>query len=232
MQPTHKRISRTELKNELTAKNFVRNTNFGSNEIYDFHGDEAPALMKEVGRLREIAFREAGGGTGLDIDIDDFDFGANAYRQLIVWDPKEKEIVGGYRYKKLSEIQPDEKGHYNLATSHMFNFSEKFLTKYFPKTIELGRSFVQPQYQPTKDSRKGLFSLDNLWDGLGALVILHPDFRYFFGKMTMYLKYNQVARDMILHFLNKYFPDPDALVIPFHEKKITTDRSLYRQKTL
>ena len=224
MQAIHERISRADLKNELSRERFVRFTNFGNNEIYDFHGDEAPFLLKEVGRLREIAFREAGGGTGLDLDLDDFDTGQNAYRQLIVWNPEEEEIVGGYRYKKLSEIGPDEHGEYHLATSHMFDFSDRFLKEFFPKTIELGRSFVQPQYQPTKDSRKGIFSLDNLWDGLGALIIKNPDFKYFFGKMTMYLKFDQMARDMILHFLFKYFPDHDKLVIPFHEKKITTDR--------
>jgi len=222
MQPIHERISRTKLKSELTYESFVRRTNFGKNEIYDFLGDEAPALMKEVGRLREVAFREAGGGTGLPLDIDDFDNGTNAYRQLIVWNPEEEEIVGGYRYKKLSEIKPDENGHYHLATSHMFDFSDRFLNEYFPKTIELGRSFVQPQYQPTKDSRKGIFSLDNLWDGLGALIILNSDVRYFFGKMTMYLKFDQLARDMIMRFLMKYYPDPDKLVYPFHEKALTT----------
>lgn len=224
MQPIHEKISRTKLKNELTDERFVRYTNFGNNEIYDFHGDEAPGLMTEVGLLREIAFREAGGGTGLPLDIDDFDKGPNAYRQLIVWNPDEEEIVGGYRYKKLSEIEADKDGHYHLATSHMFHFSDRFLKDYFPKTIELGRSFVQPKYQPTKDSRKGIFSLDNLWDGLGALIILNPEIRFFFGKMTMYLKFDREARDLILHFLMKYFPDPDRLVYPFHEKKITTDR--------
>jgi len=224
MQAIHERISRADLKNELSDERFVRYTNFGSNIIYDFHGDEAPALMKEVGRLREITFREAGGGTGLPLDIDDFDYGKNAYRQLIVWNPKEEEIIGGYRYKKLSEIEPDEDGHHHLATSHMFDFSDRFLKDFFPKTIELGRSFVQPQYQPAKDSRKGIFSLDNLWDGLGALIILNPDFKYFFGKMTMYLKFDQLARDLILHFLFKYFPDNDKLVTPYNEKKITTNR--------
>lgn len=222
MQSIHERISRAELKKELKRENFVRYTNFGKNEIYDFQGDEAPALMKEVGRLREIAFRDAGGGTGLSLDIDDFDIGPNSYRQLIVWNPEEEEIVGGYRYKKLSESKPDENGRYHLATSHLFKYSDRFLNEFFPKTIELGRSFVQPQYQPAKDSRKGIFSLDNLWDGLGALIILNPDIKFFFGKMTMYLNYDQQARDLILYFLLKYFPDPEKLVYPFHEKGFTT----------
>lgn len=224
MQAIHEKISREILKKELTSEKFVRYTNFGNNEIYDFHGDEASSLLKEIGRLRELSFREAGGGTGLALDLDEFDTGKNAYRQLIVWNPIEEELVGGYRYKKLSDIHPNKDNHYNLATSHMFDFSPTFIKDYFPATIELGRSFVQPQYQPAKDSRKGIFSLDNLWDGLGALIILNPDIHYFFGKMTLYLNYDQTARDMILHFLLKYFPDKDHLVFPFKEREISTNR--------
>jgi hypothetical protein len=229
MQPVIDKISREDILRELTPERFVRFTNFGHNEIFIFRGDDAPALMQEVGRLREIAFREAGGGTGYPVDIDDFDNGPDAYYQLIVWNPIEKEIVGGYRYIKLKDVKRDEHGHYHLATTHMFRFSEKFMEEYFHDTIELGRSFVQPQYQASRDSRKGIFSLDNLWDGLGGLIIMHPDIKYFYGKVTMYLKYDQLARDVIMSFLMKYFPDRDNLVWAYVPRPIRTTDDVIRK---
>jgi hypothetical protein len=221
-EPIAEPVPREELKKELTEDIFVRYTNFGNNEIYIFKGPERPALMHEIGRLREIAFRDAGAGTGKPVDIDEFDVGKNMYSQLIVWNPEEEEIVGGYRFIKLAHVPVDEQGNYNLATSHIFRFSRKFQVFYIPKTIELGRSFVQPKYQPSKDPRKGIFSLDNLWDGLGALIIQNPDVKYFFGKMTLYLKFDQLARDLILHFLFKYFPDPERLVYPLEPRPVFT----------
>lgn len=199
------------LLSELTEDIFVRPTNNASNEIYIFKGDEKPNLMKEVGRLREITFRAAGGGTGQPIDVDEFDTGAYAYSQLIVWDPTEKAIVGGYRFVLCKDTE-DSQGKFHLSTTEIFTFSEKLTRDYFPYTIELGRSFVQPQFQPSAGSRKGLFSLDNLWDGLGALVVNYPNMGYFFGKITMYTDFNREARDTILRFMHHYFPDRDALV--------------------
>lgn len=207
---------------ELTKERFVRHTTFGHNEIYIINHHNSPNLMKEVGRLREVSFREAGGGTGMPLDIDSFDTAEVPYEQLIVWSPLEKEIIGGYRFIKLKNVKPDENGKYHLATTHMFDFSTLFVEKYLNQTIELGRSFVQPKFQPTKDSRKGIFSLDNLWDGLGALIIDNPDVNYFFGKVTMYLKFNQEARDYIHYFMQKYFPDNENLIKPFNEKFIVT----------
>jgi hypothetical protein len=166
--------------------------------------------MLEIGRLREIAFRAAGGGTGKSTDIDEFDISENnCYSQLIVWNPKAKEILGGYRYITCNDISVN-----NLATSELFNFSDKFITDYLPQTIELGRSFVQPNYQTTKLRSKGLYALDNLWDGLGALMLRHPEMNYFLGKVTMYGTFNTEARDMLLYFLRKHFSDAENLITP------------------
>ena len=165
--------------------------------------------MKEIGRLREIAFREAGGGTGKAMDIDEFDTCENCYKQLIVWNPEEEEIIGGYRYLEGTDWELDEKGQPKLATSHMFHFSEKFLKEYMPYTIELGRSFVSLPYQSSRMGAKSLFALDNLWDGLGALTVIKPNVRYFFGKFTMYPSYIRRGRDMILYFLHKHFADKE-----------------------
>lgn len=209
-------VPREELEAELTRERFVRFTNKGENKIYDFTANDAPALMREVGRLREESFRAAGGGTGKDCDTDDYDIGDNPYHQLIVWDPKAKEILGGYRYIMGKTLKPDADGKVHLATARMFHFSEKFIQEYLPKTIELGRSFVQPQYQSSKMGAKSLYALDNLWDGLGSLIINYPEMEYFFGKVTMYKHSNLKARSLIRAFMDKYFNDPDNLVYPYN----------------
>jgi hypothetical protein len=206
IQPVPKEI----LKAELTHEKFVRYTNNGGNKLYVVTSHDSPNVMLEIGRLREISFRAAGGGTGKRVDIDEFDTShTHPYKQLIVWDTKAKEILGGYRY--IHGATGDIK---DLATSELFTFSDVFVNKYLPRTIELGRSFVQPNYQSTRLRSKGLYALDNLWDGLGALVLRYPEVNYFFGKVTMYLSYNQNARNMLLYFLHKHFEDKDKLVTP------------------
>lgn len=185
--------------------------------------ENAPNVLKEIGRLREIAFRAAGGGTGKSMDLDEYDLMEKPYQQLIVWNPEAEEILGGYRYLLGDEVEFDAEGKPVLATAHMFNFSEKFLKDYLPTTIELGRSFVTLEYQSTRAGSKGLFALDNLWDGLGALTVVMPQVKYFFGKMTMYPSYNRLGRDMILYFLKKHFNDKDQLITPMQPLQIETD---------
>lgn len=214
-------MPREELEAELTRERFVRSTNKGGNKIFDFSAKECPALMREVGRLREIAFRMAGGGTGKGCDIDEYDVSDIPFRQLIVWDPDEREILGGYRYILCKHLPQSQEGTKYLATSHMFNFTDAFIRDYFPRMIELGRSFVQPLYQSSKAGAKSLFALDNLWDGLGSLVVDHPDMQYFFGKVTMYTHFNQQARDYILGFWRKYFGDKERLVYATNPITIT-----------
>jgi hypothetical protein len=211
------------LKAELTSERQLRLTNKSHNEIYIITAHNAPNVMREIGRLREIAFREAGGGTGKDCDIDEFDTCENCYKQLIVWNPEANEIIGGYRYLEGTNWEMDEHGQPRLATSHMFHFSEKFLHDYMPYTIELGRSFVSLPYQSSRMGAKSLFALDNLWDGLGALTVVMPNVRYFFGKMTMYPSYIREGRDMILYFLKKYFDDKENLVVPLKPLKIESN---------
>jgi hypothetical protein len=198
------------LEKELTKNRFVRKTNNANNEIYILNHHNSPNTTREIGRLREITFRNAGGGTGKSCDLDNFDLRENAhYEQLIVWAPESKEIIGGYRFIKCGEALSCN---LNLATNGLFEFSNEFETNYLPKTIELGRSFVQPNFQPSQGSRRGIFSLDNLWDGLGALVVDEPQINYFFGKITMYLDFNKEARDLILGFMYHFFPDNNNLI--------------------
>ena len=221
-QPIIDPISLDLIKAELTPAKKLRDTNKSRNEIYVLNHHDSPNIMKEIGRLREEAFRDSGGGSGLSMDIDEFDTMENPYQQLIVWDPEAEKILGGYRYILGTDIRLDENGQPLLATSHMFHFSEKFIKEYLPYTIELGRSFVSPEYQSSKAGTKALFALDNLWDGLGALAIEHPNMKYFFGKMTMYPEYNREARDLIQHFLFKHFEDKEKLVVPMDPLVIET----------
>jgi hypothetical protein len=207
-------VSKALLKAELTEEKRLRMTNKSNNQIYIVTHQNAPHVMREIGRLREIAFRAAGGGTGLSLDIDEYDVMENPYKQLIVWNPETEEILGGYRYLLGTDVHFDASGAPILATSHMFRFSEKFIKEYLPLTIELGRSFVTLEYQSTRADRKGLFALDNLWDGLGALTVVMPNVKYFFGKVTMYPSYHRRGRDMILYFLRKHFGDKEELITP------------------
>ena len=219
-------IDKEVLKSELTQERRLRFTNKSNNEIYVVTAHNAPNVMKEIGRLREIAFRAAGGGTGKSMDIDEYDIMPNPYKQLIVWNPEAEEILGGYRYLFGDEVEYDEHGKPVLATAHMFDFSEKFLKEYLPYTVELGRSFVTLEYQSSRAGSKGLFALDNLWDGLGALTVINPNMKYYFGKMTMYPSYHRQGRDMILYFLNKHFHDADELITPVRPLELETDPAL------
>lgn len=224
MQPVIYPVDKKILLSELTEDKFLRKTNKAGNEIYTFNAFTAPNLMREVGRIRELTFRGAGGGTGKEIDIDEFDVEKKApYQQLIVWDPKEKEIIGGYRYILCDHLSLNAEGEPNLATTELFRFSNEFKSRYLSKVIELGRSFVHPLYQSTRMGRKSLFALDNLWDGLGALTVDNPQIEYFFGKVTMYTSFNIHARDMILYFMRKYFRDTDNLVAPIHPLETDID---------
>lgn len=216
-------IDRDLLKAELTPECQLRMTNKSNNEIYVITAHNAPNVMKEIGRLREIAFRTAGGGTGKSVDIDEFDTGDNCYKQLIVWNPDTDEVIGGYRYIYGTDWKLNGEGQPILATGHMFHFSDKFLKEYMPYTAELGRSFVSVEYQNARLNSKSIFALDNLWDGLGALTVMKPGLKYFFGKMTMYPSYIRRGRDMILYFLKKHFDDTENLIVPLEPLKIETD---------
>ena len=219
-------IAKEVLKAELTEDKRLRFTNKSNNEIYIVTYQDSPNVVREIGRLREIAFRMAGGGTGKSLDLDEYDVMEHPYKQLIVWNPEAEELIGGYRYLKGTDVEFDENGQPRLATAHLFHFSEQFIKDYLPMTIELGRSFVTLEYQSTRAGSKGLFALDNLGDGLGALTVVMPEVKYFFGKVTMYPSYNRFGRDMILYFLSKHFADKDNLITPMKPLEIETDPKL------
>lgn len=209
-------VDKALLEAELTQDVFLRHTNKGGNEIYVVDPHSAPAVMREIGRLREMTFRSAGGGTGKECDIDEFDMMQPPCRQLIVWDPLGKQILGGYRFIVGSDVKILPDGTPRIATAHMFRFSDRFIRDYLPFTIELGRSFVRTEYQSSRAGAKAIYALDNLWDGLGALTVKYTRVKYLFGKMTMYPSYSAECRNMILYFLHRHFPDRDGLVTPIN----------------
>ena len=215
MQNIIEPVEREAIMSELTKERFFRKTNKGGNEIYIVTAHNAPNTMREIGRLREISFRDSGGGTGKDCDIDEFDTCTeNYFSQLVVWNPVDKAITGGYRFLMCDKLPVDEHFQVSTPTSELFHYSEKFTKEYLPYTIELGRSFVQPDYQPSRSMSKGIYSLDNLWDGLASLIFIYPQAKYFFGKVTMYPQLDRLSRDMILYFIKKHFPDKEGLVTP------------------
>jgi hypothetical protein len=221
-------ISKEIIKQELNKDRFIRTTRKGGNEIYSVNIHNAPNTLQEIGRLREVTFRQSGGGTGLPLDLDEFDTNEVCYEQLIVWSPEDEEIVGGYRYILCKNAIQEDGIH--LSTSHYFDFSETFVKEYLPLTIELGRSWVQPNFQPSVNPRKGLFALDNIWDGLGAIIITNPTMKYFFGKVTMYPSYDRESRDFLLHFMHHYFPDNEKLMTPFHPLQQNYDQDFIEEQ--
>ncbi len=207
-------IDRSLLKEELTESRFIRPTNKGNNDIYIVTAHECPNVMLEIGRLRELSFRSWGGGTGNEIDTDDFDFLKKPFRQLIVWDPQAEQIVGGYRFLAGRDAELLADGQPNFVMSHLFTFSQNFINDYLPYSIELGRAFVQPDYQTAKMGMKSLFALDNLWDGLGALIHTEKKSKYFIGKVNIYNTYPQLARELLYEYMFLHCPDPDRLIYP------------------
>ncbi len=225
MEPVIQPVDRHLILKELTKDKFIRVTRKGHNYLYEVTAHDSPNVMQEIGRLREISFRLAGGGTGKATDIDEYDMDPHEpYRQLIVWDPKDKEIIGGYRYINCGGLDIRK-----MATKELFDFSDEFINGYMPFTIELGRSFIQPNYQSSNINRKSLYALDNLWDGLGALMVKYSSIKYFFGKVTMYTSYNARARNLLLHFLDKYFPDSNSLVRPVTPLECDKDNPYFKE---
>lgn len=223
--PVERSLILKELKPELKA----RTTRKGENEIYIVNHHNSPNTVREIGRLREVSFRAAGGGTKLALDLDDYDTNELCYEQLIVWSPEDQEIIGGYRFIDCAKVIAAGITPLPLSTAHYFNFSADFIQKYLPYTIELGRSWVQPNYQPSVNPRKGLYALDNIWDGLGALTVKYSHLKYFFGKVTMYPDYDTSSRDFLLYFMNYYFPDKEQLALPIYPLPISSDTSVFKK---
>ena len=192
----------------------LRPSNKAGNMIYDITAHECPNVMREIARLREISYRDGGGATGQEMDIDEMDIMHRPYHQLIVWDPDNQHIIGGYRYLFGHEAEIRD-GQPFITSAHLFHYSEEYIRDYLPCSIEFGRAFVQPIYQKREMGAKALFALDNIWDGIGALVYNHPEIRYMFGKVTIYPDYNPTARKLIYAYLDIYHHGREGLMTPY-----------------
>ena len=192
--PEDRRILRRELK----QSQMLGETKDGK-QIYLFDSFRDSAVMKELGRLREISFRKVGEGSGEKRDLDKYD---HYYRHIILWDEEELEIVGAYRIAEANRIIENE-GLKALYCSSLFSLSEG-LTPKLEQGIELGRSFVQPKYW-------GKRSLDYLWFGIGAYLRHHPKVRYMFGPVSLSNSYPQAAKDLIVHFYSHYYSSAHPL---------------------
>ena len=214
MEPIIEPVETSLLEQELEG-HLLRPTNKAGNLIYDITAHECPNVMREIGRLREISYRDGGGATGKSMDIDEMDTMEKPYHQLIVWDPDNRRIIGGYRYLLGKEAQIIN-GQPYITSAHLYHYSERFIRDYLPYTIEFGRAFVQPLYQTREAGVKALFALDNIWDGIGALVHNNPDLKYMIGKVTIYPDYNIEARNLIYTYLHQYHLGDQELMHPYH----------------
>ena len=213
------------LKQELTPNKKLTDTNKGHNELYVVSWKDSPNVTMEIGRLRELTFRAAGGSTGNAVDLDEYDKMEHPYKQLIVWDPDANAIIGGYRFLLGSAVRFDEDGQPIMASAHQFHFSQHYIKDYLPHVVELGRLFVVPDYQSSKAGAKGIFALDNLWDGLAAIIMRNPNILYYFGKATIYPSFDKISRDLIYHYLWKHFSDKHNLLRPWNEVNVMPQSS-------
>lgn len=187
---------RVGLYKELQAAERLGATRDGK-EIFLLDYRPNSPVLREIGRLREIAFRRVGEGTGNRRDRDDYD---SRYRHLVLWDNDDLQIAGAYR---LGEVAPilAARGEAGLYTHSLFSYGDPLRAR-LPQALELGRSFVQPRYW-------GMRSLDCLWHGIGAYLRSRPEIRYLFGPVTLSDAYPRIAKSMLVYFYRRHFGDPD-----------------------
>lgn len=191
-------VNKFEMRQEIENAQHLGETDDGMKILLMRH-EQAPNTMREIARLREITFRKVGEGTGQKADTDKYDF---YYHHLVLWDDKELEVVGAYRFGLCDEVVR-EKGLEGLYTSTLFHLSERF-EHYLPYSIELGRSFVQPKYWNSN-------ALDYLWHGIGAFLYHNPHIKYLFGPVSISKSYSKESIDMMVYFYTKWFTDKEEL---------------------
>ncbi len=174
---------------------------------------QIPNILREIGRLREISFREVGEGTGRSLDLDRFDA---HYQHLWIWNAQTDEVVGAYRMQGTDAVRSK----HDLYTSTLFRFRPGLLERFHP-ALELGRSFVRPEYQ------RSYTALLLLWKGIGRYVARHPRYRVLFGPVSISRAYNRASRELIVSFLGARCANTDlaALVEPkrrFRSRRLAT----------
>nr|WP_306673656.1 GNAT family N-acetyltransferase [Tahibacter caeni] len=155
--------------------------------------------MREIGRLRELAFRRVGEGTGNRRDLDRFDA---HYRHIVLWDEEALAVVGAYRLGEGRAILRDH-GMAGLYSASLFDYAPE-ADVFLQDAVELGRSFIQPAYWGSR-------SLDYLWQGIGAFLRKRPEVRYLFGPVSLSASLPQPVRELIVHTHGRFFADPEHL---------------------
>lgn len=209
-------IDKALLKEELRGATELVEASRGELKVYCLDAS-FPSVLREIGRLREIAFRKGGGGTGTSCDLDRFDTDPSfKFKQLVVWDTQEECIAGGYRFVYGCDIKVDADGQPMIPSAHIFRFSEAFMQEEMHHTMELSRSFVSELHQRTNEVRRSIFVLDCLFKGI-CVVARDGNMTDVFGKVTFYPDYPQEAFSLLTAFMKKhcYFSDEIAPITPF-----------------
>ena len=204
--------SATSVHKELQEAELLGETKDGK-QIYLFDFRRNSPVMREIGRLREATFRQVGEGTGMRRDLDQYD---TYYRQLVLWDDNDLQIAGAYRIGEVANIL-SSRGVDGLYSNSLFSFTDR-IHSVLPRTLELGRSFVQPRYW-------GMRSLDYLWYGIGAYVKRHPEIRYLLGPVSISDAYPREAKNLLVHFYRNYFGDENVLALARHRFVISEQES-------
>lgn len=202
-----------DLKNAIENCELLGKTSDGM-VIYLYKYKGSSAVFRELGRLREIAFRAVGEGTGNRRDIDKYDMD---YQHIVLWDAQQLELVGAYRLACAQEII-EKQTQTGLYTSSLFNYTLA-MTPYFKQGIELGRSFVQPKYWGRK-------SLDYLWYGIGAFVKNYPQYRYLYGAVSVSNALPEPAKAMLVHYYQHYYGAKQVMATPNNEFKLTEQQRI------
>lgn len=192
--------NRQLIKKEIQGCELLGET-YDGKKIYLYQHQYDSVLMREIGRLREMTFRAVNEGTGLRRDTDPYD---QYYDHLVLWDEDALEVVGSYRLVIARRALNQTENYPALYTQTLFDYSTS-AEDIFDQGIELGRSFVQPNYW-------GKRSLDYLWYGIGAYLRKHPEVRYLFGPVSISDSYPSSAKDLLVSFYSMYFSDPKQMV--------------------
>jgi putative hemolysin len=208
------RLLEAEIANLSPHQRLAVHSNYA---VYAAAANQIPNLLYEIGRLREITFRNAGEGTGAAADLDEFD---QHYSHLILWNRETHEVVGGYRFAKTDEVIAS-RGPRGLYTSTLFRLSRGFHDSVHP-SIELGRSFVRPEYQ------KSYQPLLLLWKGIGQYLTSHPRYRYLFGPVSISKEYGSSSRALMVSYLKTRCGDEalGSFVHPRHKFRTRPIRDL------
>ena len=212
LPPVEAALIRKDL-NSLPAEQLLAES--GDYQAYCTRKNQSPHLMQEIGRLREVTFREVGEGTGKETDLDEFD---DYYTQLFVWNKVRREIVGAYRLGLSDEIIA-QRGIKGLYTRSLFKFNGRLMDQIGP-AIELGRSFIRVEYQ------REYAPLHLLWMGIGQFVLRHPKYRMLFGPVSITNRYQSVSRHLLMDFLklNNFAPRLASMVKPTNPMKAKKGR--------